>query len=179
MENKRKGMPLGLYAALVVVYNILLGRFVWKTKLDQPSGSLSDPSKRPVKPEDVLLLGIGTHKLSRILTKDLVTMPIRKPFTRFEDFLGYGEVQEAAVGTGLRQVIGEMVSCNYCADVWVGLAFLYALDRSPVKTKLILKFLSSIALADFLHVFYEGSRTRANVLTLREEKLERQEKRAS
>jgi TRAP-type C4-dicarboxylate transport system permease small subunit len=33
---------------------------------------------------------------------------------------------------------------------------------------------SSIAVSDFLHVFYEERRTQSNVLTLREEKLEQQ-----
>jgi hypothetical protein len=38
-----------------------------------------------------------------------------------------------------------------------------------------LKFFSAIALADFLHVFYETTRTHGNVLTLREESLERKQ----
>ncbi|MBV9878588.1 MAG: DUF1360 domain-containing protein, partial [Verrucomicrobia bacterium] len=34
---------------------------------------------------DLLLLAIGTHKLSRIVAKDRVTAPIRAPFTRFKE----------------------------------------------------------------------------------------------
>ena len=61
-----------------------------------------------------LLLGIGTHKLTRIIARDQVTAPFRAPFTRFEKFAGSGEVEENAHGSGLRGAIGELVSCSYC-----------------------------------------------------------------
>ena len=45
---------------------------------------------------DVALLGIGTHKLSRLITKDFVTAPLRAPFTRRKENEGAGEVRDAA-----------------------------------------------------------------------------------
>jgi Protein of unknown function (DUF1360) len=66
---------------------------------------------------DLLLLGIGTHKLSRIIAKDRVTAPVKAPFTQFEKSAGSGEVEENARGSGLQAVIGELVSCPYCMSV--------------------------------------------------------------
>src|ERR1700704_5982204 len=43
---------------------------------------------------DVLLVGIATHKLSRLIAKDKVTSFIRAPFTRFQQASGQGEVEE-------------------------------------------------------------------------------------
>ena len=47
---------------------------------------------------DVVLLRIATHKLSRVVAKDLVTSPFRAPFVRFETSAGAGEVEEEARG---------------------------------------------------------------------------------
>jgi hypothetical protein len=163
--QKRSGFPLKTYLSFLSGYNVMLAGLVFLGK------SVSKEEKA-VSIQDLILWGVAAHKLSRIITKDVVTSPIRAPFTRYEELLGYGEVQEDGRGRGLRQVVGELLSCNYCADPWVALGFGYGLDRAPRQTRFLMKFFSAIALADFLHVFYETTRTRGNVLTLREEKLE-------
>lgn len=173
--QKRAGFPLKTYFGFISAYNLLLGALVvagrLSSKKDEKDGALST--------QDMILWGVASHKLSRIITKDVVTAPIRAPFTRYEELLGYGEVQEDARGRGVRLVIGDLISCNYCADPWVALALGYGLDKAPNQTRFLLKFFSAIALADFLHVFYETTRTRGNVLTLREERLAREGKEAA
>jgi hypothetical protein len=47
---------------------------------------------------DLLLAGIATHKLSRLITKDKITSAVRAPFTRFQEKAGHGELDEAARG---------------------------------------------------------------------------------
>jgi hypothetical protein len=171
----RKDMPLKLYSGLVILFNTLLGCLI--SKHDKHRTEENGPLQ--ISFQDMVLLGVATHKLSRIVTKSLVGTPFRAPFTDFNDFLGYGEVQEEAKDRGIQLALGEIMSCNYCADPWIALGFLYSLRSYPEKTKLLFKFFSSVAIADFLHVAYEANRTRANVLTLREEKLERQEKKSA
>lgn len=168
--QKRAGFPLKTYFSFVSVYNLLLGTLVVAGRLS----SKSKDDEGALTTQDMILWGVAAHKLSRIITKDVVTAPIRAPFTKYEELLGYGEVQEDGRGRGVRQVIGDLLSCNYCADPWVALALGYGLDKAPNQTRFLLKFFSAIALADFLHVFYETTRTRGNVLTLREERLERE-----
>jgi hypothetical protein len=58
-------------------------------------------------------------------------------------------------------------------SAWVGLGFFWGLSVIPVQTRLLAGFFSSLALSDFLHVAYEEKRTHSNVLTLREEKMDR------
>ena len=65
------------------------------------------------------MLGIATHKLSRLITKDWVTSPFRAPFTKFKEADGVGEVTEEARGTGMQQAIGELVTCPWCVGPWV------------------------------------------------------------
>ncbi len=75
--------PLGGYMALVGLLTLALG-----------SGLASTASSEEDLPElgwsDLLLLGIATHKLSRIATKDLVTSPFRAPFVKFKKSAGAG-----------------------------------------------------------------------------------------
>lgn len=167
MDKSRKGLPLAGYTLTVGAYCALLGRFLWKNR----SSLLSL--------QDMALLGAATHKLSRTITRDVVTTPFRAPFTRFQEFLGYGEVMEEAKGEGVSESIGELLSCNYCADPWLALGLLYGLSIAPEQTRLFMKLFTAVAIADFLHVGYETTRTRENVLTLREEHLERRQKQAA
>src|SRR5829696_1105445 len=51
---------------------------------------------------DVVLAGIATHKVSRLLAKDKVTSFVRAPFTRYQESAGHGELEEAPRGRGLR-----------------------------------------------------------------------------
>jgi hypothetical protein len=161
-QTSQNPMPLGAYALFVGVFNVLLGSFLATSKKTAP------PSGR-----ELVLLAVSTHKLSRFITKDAVTAPFRAPFTRYKEDLGYGEVNEEARGKGVRQAIGEALSCSYCMDAWVGLASLAALRRFPRPTRTALSLFTAIAGADFLHVAYESIRTEENVLTLEEERREK------
>jgi hypothetical protein len=166
-HSARDARLLKRYGALVAAFNLLLGSKLLK------KGAKS-PAFTELGLADLVLLGLSTHKLSRIATKAVVTSPIRAPFTRFQEYLGYGETNEEAKGGGLKQAVGELLSCNYCADPWIALGLLYAYDRAPTRARLAMKFFTAVAMADFLHVSYEKNRTHENVLTLHEEKLERE-----
>jgi hypothetical protein len=172
-DPTRKRMPLEGYVGAVVAFNLLLGRLV-AGRRDEKT-----PLADRLDLTDLALLGTASHKLSRVITKDIVMTPFRMPFTRFDEYLGYGESQEGARGRGWRETIGELLSCNYCADPWIALLLLVAFDRFPSRTRLVMKFFSAVAISDFLHVVYETTRTRENVLTLREQRLERQEREVS
>jgi hypothetical protein len=165
-----KGIPLGTYAGFTAVFNLLLANLLWRTARERY------PHEPPETMElrTFLPFALTTHKLSRIITKDAVTSPFRAPFTRYQEELGYGEVKERARGTGLRMGVGELLTCNYCADPWVGLGLLYGLKYLPRPTRAFLDLFSAVTIADFLHVFYEAKRTDENVLTLKEEAMEKQ-----
>lgn len=161
-----RGTPFKYYFLLVVLYNTLLAAELRR---------VSKPGRKTFNENSILellLFAGATHKLSRMITRDNVTSPFRAPFTRFQHYLGYGEVLEGPRKHGPSQAIGELLSCNYCADPWVALALLYGLRYFPKATRASLGFFSAIGLADALHVAYETTRTRENVLTLREHSLE-------
>src|SRR3546814_15091328 len=87
--------PLGGYAVLLSIYTSMLAALA---ALVRRRGGLPDR----LAAADMALLGVGTHKLARLMTKDSVTAVIRAPFTTFSEPAGEGEVNEEVHGTGLR-----------------------------------------------------------------------------
>src|SRR5688572_22337395 len=100
--------PLAGYVAAMLVYGVTL--------------SVALPVVRRARSRpgwaDVALLGVGTHKLSRIITKDFVTAPLRAPFTRRAQPEGAAEVHDEPRGGPLRKSIGYLLTCPYCFGVW-------------------------------------------------------------
>lgn len=94
--------PLASYSALLAGFWLLAGSLWAVVRI---SGRRL-PER--VATGDILLLGVATHKVARLFTKDWVTSPIRAPFVRYERSLSGGEVQETARGTGMRKALGDL-----------------------------------------------------------------------
>ena len=106
-------------------------------------------------PWDVALLTMGTHKLSRTISKDSVTAPLRAPFTRYEGKGGPAEVTEdVRAASGLRHSIGELLTCPLCLDVWIATGFAIGLVFAPRATRLIAACLTAVGGSDFLQLAY-------------------------
>jgi hypothetical protein len=116
---------------------------------------------RRVSLADTALLGVATHKASRLLTKDSVTSPLRAPFSRFDEETGMGEVNESIRGQGAQHAAGELATCPFCLAVWVATALAAGLVFAPRLTRLIAAMLSAIAVSDTLQIGYDLARQRA------------------
>ena len=97
-----ESMPLGSFSILMSLYGAAFGGFL----LASSRTGRKLPEKMGIS--DLLLLGVATHKVSRLLTKDWVTAPLRAPFTRYEGSTGAGEVKEKARGRGMQRALGEL-----------------------------------------------------------------------
>jgi len=141
--------PLGGYVVVMAVFAALVSG---AAGLALASGRRLPPG---VGPWDVLLLAAGTHKLSRTLTKDAVTSPLRAPFAHYKETGGPAEVMEEVRSTsGLRHSIGELITCPFCLDVWIATGFTIGLVFAPRLTRLIVTALTAVTGADFLHLLY-------------------------
>ena len=116
---------------------------------DRPPGARA--SRRRA---DVVLLSIATHKLSRLLSKDAITSPLRAPFTRYDRPIGSGEVMEQVRDSGspTRHAIGELLSCPFCLAVWVATGLTGGLVLAPRLTRLVATALTAVAASDFLQM---------------------------
>jgi len=101
---------------------------------------------------DMGLCAAATFKLSRLLTKDPVTSPLRVPFTSYEGTEGPAELEEdARGGDGARRAVGEMVTCPFCASVWVATGLVSGLIFAPRATRTVMGALTALTGADLLH----------------------------
>jgi len=103
---------------------------------------------------DLALLGIATHKLSRIIAKDRITGILRAPFVCYIRSAGAGEVEEEPRGHGFQRGIGHLVSCPYCMAPWSATALAMGFVFAPRVTRFFAGILVSVAASDFLHRAY-------------------------
>jgi hypothetical protein len=148
MISPRAGYAAVPYLGLVTTFNALLGAFLWFA--GRSGRTLPDR----LSAQDVLLAGMATQRLSRLLTKAEVTSPLRSPFTRVEEKGGPGEVEEAPRGDGLRAVVGKLITCPYCVGVWLAAFLNYAHVLWPSQTRLVTRIFATAAVADFLQPIY-------------------------
>jgi len=144
--------PEGAFGALIATYAGATGAFVaWRLR----SGRGLPERYRA---EDLALLGIATHKASRLLSRDKVTAPLRRPFASYEDDSDLpAEVSEEPRGRGLRKAVGELLVCPYCVSQWVGTAFAAGLVTNPRVTRFVASTLTAVSIADFLHAAYRAA----------------------
>ncbi len=106
---------------------------------------------------DVLLVGVASHKLSRLIAKDKVTSFVRAPFTRFQESSGHGEVEEEPCGHGMRLAIGELLVCPYCLAQWIATGLTLSQIAAPRPTRLISAIFAAHTVSDFLQIAYRAA----------------------
>lgn len=146
--------PLGSYLALAGTFTGLFGTLL---VVAERSDRLPDR----VRIADVALLGVATHKLSRLLAKDKVTSFLRAPFTEFQESSGHGEVEEKPQGHGLRLAVGELLVCPYCLGLWVAGGFAAGMVLAPRSTRVVASALATKAVSDFLQLAYKAAEERS------------------
>lgn len=150
-EPENKPQPLGPYAALASVY--LTGCTVTLVALRRRNREL--PERIAVV--DIALLGIATHKLSRLITRDKVTAFLRAPFTEYQGPASHGEQEERAVGDGFRFAVGELLVCPYCIAQWVAGGLTLGLIGAPRLTRTVCAIMVVHTTSDFLQLAYRAA----------------------
>jgi hypothetical protein len=139
----------GVFLGLCAVGSVLVG-------LVRPTPVVAPARRRGQEWSDLLLVGLATHRLSRLLTKDRVTTPLRAPFTEYEGPGAPGEVNERPVGTGIRRSVAELLSCPFCISVWVATAASFGLHLAPRPTRFVLTTAGAVSIADTLQYVSTG-----------------------
>jgi hypothetical protein len=138
-----KPIPLKSYATLATAFNVALAAGLVATRDDLPDR---------FSPFDVVLLGVATHKYSRLLAKDRVTSFLRAPFVRYEGEAGPSEVSESPRGQGPQRAIGELINCPFCLGMWVATGLGVGFVAAPRVTRFLAGVGAALAAADFLHL---------------------------
>jgi len=146
-----RGRPLRGYLATLAAYGGLTGGLVGLARL---TGRRA-PDR--LSTQDVVLVSIATHKVSRLLAKDPVTSPLRAPFTRYQGTSGDAELGEEVRGSGLRHSVGELISCPFCLSVWVATGYAAGLVFAPRFTRLTAATFTAVAASDALQLAYAAA----------------------
>jgi Protein of unknown function (DUF1360) len=146
--------PFGSYATLATLFNAALVAGV-------VAASRSDRElPERIEARDVLLNGVATHKLSRLVSKDRIMAFARAPFTEFEERGGPAEVEERPRGEGWRRALGELLVCPYCLGMWISGGFNLGLVVAPRATRFASAVLTGLTISDFLQIAYKAAEDR-------------------
>jgi hypothetical protein len=109
-----------------------------------------------LRPFDLLLLGLSSFRIGRMIAFEGVAAPLREPFTETRlDGSGAGQTVVAA-GRGSRRVIGELMSCPICMGTWVAAALVYAMHVFPLPTRVLLAIMSTTGVAELFYAVTEA-----------------------
>lgn len=109
-----------------------------------------------LKPLDLLLLGLSSFRIGRMIAYEGVAAPLREPFTTTQpDASGAGQTVVAS-GHGARFVLGELVSCPICIGTWTAAALVYGLHLLPRPTRLLLAIMSTTGVAELCYSITEA-----------------------
>ena len=109
-----------------------------------------------LKPFDLLLLGLSSFRIGRMIAFEGVAAPLREPFTTTRpDASGAGQTVVAS-GQGVRFVLGELVSCPICIGTWTAAGLVYGLHLLPRPTRLLLAIMGTTGVAELCYSITEA-----------------------
>jgi hypothetical protein len=130
-RSNEEDRPLGGYVGALGVYATGVGGLTLAAR------ALGVMAPERVTPFDLALVGLATHKTSRILSKDAVTSVLRAPFTVYDEPSGDAELSEhPRKDSHAQHAVGELVTCPFCLAQWIATGFAAGLVFAPRFTRL-------------------------------------------
>jgi hypothetical protein len=135
------------YAALSAGWVALLGAVLVAAR---------DKGDEPVRSAEVPALGLATFALSKLVAKEKVDAWVREPFVEEHP---HGRRPK---GTGLRYVVGEMLTCTRCVGVWSALGLTALRVTHPREARVVNAVLGASAINDVAQAGFTWLCSRAN-----------------
>src|SRR5437016_4694943 len=110
---------------------------------------------------DLAALSLATFKAARTLSRDEVTSFLRDPFVE-----GYAHEggEEPVEDGGMRQAIGELVTCSRCVGTWVAAGLGTTQIVAPRFGRLLTWTLGAAGMNDFLQAGFAALANKSNEL---------------
>jgi hypothetical protein len=107
-------------------------------------------------PRDLVLLGLASFQLTRLINYDKVTSPLRAPFVDLDKGPLHPEgTRGEAKGSGLQYSIGQLLTCSLCMSAWAGAFNVYLLTLAPRFGRLFLLIVASTGMSQMLNPLFE------------------------
>jgi Protein of unknown function (DUF1360) len=136
------------YAALSAGWGALLGALLLAAR---------DKGDEPVRPAEVLPLGIATFALAKMVSKEKVEAWVRQPFIE-----EHADGDRTPKGQGLRYAVGELLSCTRCVGMWSSLALVGLRVTRPREARVVNAVLGASAVNDWAQSGFNWLCAKAN-----------------
>ncbi|CAN5224674.1 hypothetical protein BH23CHL1_BH23CHL1_15060 [soil metagenome] len=163
--------PRGAYAIIMAIFLTIFGAVAAALRRNPATLSQTPPAR------DIVLLGIATFRMSRLIVADRVTSIVREPVVEE----GEGEEQLEGVTQkpkeegGIVQAVGELITCPWCVSVWAGAFNVYLLTLFPRTGRLFLLVMSSSGIAHLLDPLFPLFNYLSGYVHSKQEALEEQQ----
>jgi hypothetical protein len=149
--------PYGAYAVLIAAFaGGLAGAGALARVLDR------NPHEHTTL--DLAALALATFKAARTLSDDEVTSFLRKPFVEGRAHEGGEDPRETG---GMRQAIGELVTCSRCVGTWIAAGLGATQIIAPRFGRVVTWTLGAAGLNDFLQASFAALANKSNELEQR------------
>jgi uncharacterized protein DUF1360 len=116
-----------------------------------------DKGEEPVRPAEIVPLGVATFALSKLVAKEKVDRWVREPFVEEGP-----DGERRPKGRGLRYAVGELLTCTRCTGAWSALALIGLRLHAPAIGRTVATVLATSAGNDFMHAAFSYVCARAN-----------------
>ncbi|MDE3838244.1 sporulation protein [Bacillus methanolicus] len=104
---------------------------------------------------NVILMGLASFRLTRLIVFDQITYFFRKPF--FDEITeinqnGENEVYLEPKQYGFKKWMGELLSCYWCTGIWVSMFVIFLYFFAPVAGKVIILIMAVAAIGSIIEV---------------------------
>jgi uncharacterized protein DUF1360 len=155
--DSEQSPPYGSYAVIMAVFGGgLAAAGVLARALDR------DPYEHTTL--DLATLALATYKAARTLSRDEVTSFLREPFVEGRAHEGGEDPLENG---GMRQAIGELVTCSRCIGTWAAAGMGATQIVAPRFGRLLTWTLGAAGLNDFLQAGFAALASKSNELESR------------
>jgi len=100
--------------------------------------------EEPVRPSEVVPLGIATFALSKLVAKEKVDRWVREPFVEEQP-----DGERRPKGRGLRYAVGELLTCTRCVGTWSALGLVALRVTRPREARVVNAVLGASAVNDW------------------------------
>ena len=134
----------------------------WAAMLGTVLVAAREKGDEPVRPAEVVPLGLATFALAKLVAKEKVDAWVREPFV--EERAGGREPR----GEGLRYAVGELITCTRCVGVWSALGLTALRVTRPREARVVNAVLGASAINDVAQAGFTWLCRKANPPASRE-----------
>jgi hypothetical protein len=103
-----------------------------------------DKGEEPVRPAEIVPLGVATFALSKLVSKEKGDLWVREPFVEERP-----DGERAPKGRGIRYAVGELLTCTRCVGTWSALGLVALRVTRPREARVVNAVLGASAVNDW------------------------------